>query len=186
MPTIMHILRIAAIIATVAVSGCGGATRVKSDLGISGAPDWVNQGTQALNEKNGRLFHGVGSAPSLGDMSLQISTADERARAEIARVLNSYMEVVSKDYVAANGSVQPVVEQSISRDVRNLTKLNLTGAKIIGHWRDKKSGMVYSIAELDMKHVKSTLEQVQDMNPDFKNYIGSNADTTFDKIKVTQ
>lgn len=170
----------------IGLTACSGGTHVKSDLGIAGAPDWVNQGTQAVKDKDGRLFHGVGSAPALGDMSLQISTADERARAEIARVLSSYMEVVSKDFVAARGNVQPAVEQTISRDIQNLTKLNLVGAKIIGHWRDKKSGMVYSIAELDMKQVKSTVEQLRDMNPDFKNYIGGNADTAFDKVKVTQ
>lgn len=55
-------------------------SKVKSDLGLKGAPDWVNEGTNILNEKDGRLFHGVGSANPVGDMSLQTSVADDRAR----------------------------------------------------------------------------------------------------------
>ena len=76
------------------LSACGGKTMVESDLGIRGAPDWVNEGTQYLNDKNGRLFHGVGQAPVMGDDSLQKTTADNRARAEVTRILTSYLDVV--------------------------------------------------------------------------------------------
>ncbi|MCG6934911.1 MAG: hypothetical protein LJE73_03325, partial [Proteobacteria bacterium] len=85
------------------LAACASKTTVESDLGISGAPDWVNEGTQYLNDKDGRLFHGVGQAPAMGDESLQISTADNRARAEVARILTSYLDVVSNDYTSASG-----------------------------------------------------------------------------------
>jgi hypothetical protein len=82
------------------ISACSSATKVESDLGIKGAPDWVNQGSNIISDKDGRLFHGVGSASPMGEMSLQKSVADERARAEVARVLSSYMDVVSSDYMS--------------------------------------------------------------------------------------
>ena len=53
-----------------------GPTLVESDMGISGSPKWVNEGTATLKTKDGRLFHGVGSAKEVGDMSLQTSVAD--------------------------------------------------------------------------------------------------------------
>jgi len=161
---------------------CGGKTTVESDLGIKGAPDWVNEGSNILNDKGGRLVHGVGSAPQMGDQSLQVSTADERARAEVARVLSSYMNVVSKDYIASvQGSTgSGATEQSVSRDISNITKLNLTGARIIGHWRDKKVGTVYSLAELDMKQVQETVNKVEDMNKGFKEFLQSKGDNIFD------
>jgi len=75
----------------------------------------VNEGTNILNNKDERLFHGVGSASPTGDMSLQRSVADDRARAEVARVLSSYMEVVSSDYMAAAKSGGAgVTEESVS------------------------------------------------------------------------
>src|SRR5712692_1848136 len=163
------------------IAACSGQTTVKSDLGLSGAPDWVNEGTNIMKDKNGRLFHGVGSAPAMGDMSLQQSTADERARAEVARVLSSYMDVVSNDYIASAGNTGDA-EQAVSRQIKNLSKINLTGAKVIGRWRDKKSNMIYSIAELDMQNVKNTLQNVQDMNEGLRNYITAHADNIFDKV----
>lgn len=166
-----------------AISACSSTTEVESDLGIKGAPDWVNEGTNILNDKGGRLFHGVGSAAPMGDMALQKSTADDRARAEVARILSSYMDVVSSDYLAsAKAGGTSVAEESVTRQIRSLTKVNLAGAKIIGSWRDKKTNIIYSIAELDMKHVKSTLAGTQDMNDDLKRYIETRADNIFDRV----
>ncbi|MBI5626602.1 MAG: hypothetical protein HY935_05300 [Nitrosomonadales bacterium] len=178
-----------------AIPACSSTTKVESDLGIKGAPDWVNKGSNILNDKDGRLFHGVGSASPMGDMALQKSVADDRARAEVARVLSSYMDVISSDYLSSaksgsfaksGSSAKPgdasVTEELVSRQIKALTKVNLAGAKIIGNWRDPKSNIIYSIAELDMKHVKSTLAGTQDMNMDLKRYIETSADNVFDRV----
>lgn len=166
-----------------AVSGCSSTTKVESNLNIKGAPDWVNKGTAILNDKDGRLFHGVGSASPMGDMALQKSTADDRARAEVARILSSYMDVVSNDYLAsAKAGDKGVAEESVSRQIKALTKVNLAGARIIGSWRDPKTNIIYSVAELDMKQVKSTLAGAQEMNDNLKRYIETSADNIFDRV----
>lgn len=171
------------------VSGCGTEpSKVESNLGIKGAPDWVNQGSSAISTKDGRMFHGVGSASPMGDLALQKATADDRARAEVARVLSSYMDVVSNDYTASARSGETgdkntgVNEETISRQIKNTTKINMAGARIIGSWRDPKSNAIWSIAELDIKHVKSTMAGVNDMNPDLKRYIETSADNIFDRV----
>jgi hypothetical protein len=175
---------LAAAALTIVVAACGGGkTVVESDLGIKGAPDWVNKGTAVLNDKDGRLFHGVGSAPSLGDEALQRSTADDRARAEVARMLSTYIDAVSSDYSAASGTgANANADQSVSRQIKAVTKQNLAGSKIIGRWKDGKTSTVYSIAELDFKAVKTTLEGANGMNDDLRRYIGRNAENIFDKV----
>jgi hypothetical protein len=173
----------AAFLALVLAACGGGKTVVESDLGIKGAPDWVNKGTQAVNDRDGRLFHGVGSSPSLGDDALQRSTADDRARAEVARMLSTYLDVVSNDYTASAGTgTNASADQSVSRQIKAVTKQNLAGSKIIGRWKDGKTNMVYSIAELDLKQIKTTLDGAGGMNDDLRRYIGSNADNIFDKV----
>jgi len=168
----------------VLLAACGGGkTIVESDLGIKGAPDWVNKGTAVLNDKDGRLFHGVGSSPTLGDEALQRSTADDRARAEVGRMLSTYLDVVGNDYVAATGTGGNVsADQSVSRQIKAVTRVNLAGSKIIGRWKDSKTNMIYSIAELDLKQVKSTLENANSMNEDLRRYVGRNAENIFDKV----
>ena len=175
---------LAAAVLTLVVAACGGGkTVVESDLSIKGAPDWVNKGTQAVNDKDGRLFHGVGSSPSLGDEALQRSTADDRARAEVGRMLSTYLDVVGNDFTASSGTGSNAsADQSVSRQIKAVTKVNLAGSKIIGRWKDTKTNMVWSIAELDLKQVKSTLDQANSMNEDLRRYIGQNADNIFDKV----
>jgi hypothetical protein len=125
----------------------------------------------------------VGSAPSLGDEALQRSTADDRARAEVARMLSTYIDAVSNDYSGAAGTgTNASADQSVSRQIKAVTKQNLAGSKIMGRWKDPKTNTVWSFAELDLKSVKTTLEGANGMNDDVKRYIGRNADNIFDKV----
>ncbi len=167
----------------VLLSACAGRTKVESDLGIKGAPDWVNEGTQAVSNKKGRLIHGVGSAGAMDDPSLQISTADNRARAEVARVLATYMDVLMNDYTASVRTEDgDVSDQAVSREIRGASQVMLNGATIIGHWKDKKTGTVYAIAELDMKQAKKLMQDVETMNQGLKDYARNRGDQVFDSF----
>jgi len=171
------------IMAFAMLAACAGQTRLESDLAIKGAPDWVNKGTSYVNDKDGRLFHGVGSASPMGDVTLQRATADDRARAELARIFSSYLDVASNDYQsAARSGDSKISEEAVSRQIKNLSHVNLAGARVIARWQDKKTGIVYSIAELDLKQVKGTVSAAQDMNTDVRRYLENNADNIFDRV----
>jgi hypothetical protein len=167
-----------------ALGACGTApTKLESDLGVKGAPDWVNKGTAYVSNQDGRLFHGVGSAGPMGEASLQRATADDRARAEVARIFSSYLDVVSNDYQsAAKSGTLSVSEEAVSRQIKNLTKVNLSGARIVARWQDPRSHHVYSIAELDIKAVKDNVAATQDMNDDMRRYLTNQADNIFDRV----
>ena len=167
------------------LGACASKTKVESDLDIAGAPEWVNKGTQFLNDRDGRLFHGVGEAPQMGARSLQKSTADNRARTEVARIFSSFMDAVSNDHTAASSSgSSSISEQALSQQIKSVTKVNLSGVKIIARWKDKKTNIIYSLAELDLEKVKSTVNTTQNMNSDLKRYISSNSANVFDKMST--
>ena len=169
--------------AVLALVACSGPTQLESDLNIKGAPDWVNKGTAYVNNKDGRLFHGVSSAGPMGDEALQRAAADDRARAEVARIFSSYLDVVSRDYQAASRSGDTkVADEAVSRQIKNLTQVNLSGARIIARWLDSRSKTVYAIAELDIKQVKDTTAATRDMNDDVRRYLQTNADNIFDRV----
>lgn len=173
----------AVLLAAGMLSACSSRTVVESNLGIKGAPDWVNKGSQALNDQDGRLIHGIGSAPNMNDQSLQTSTADDRARAEVARVLSSFMKVATQDYSASAGSGQNMQnDQSVSRQIQNITDQNVSGARIIAHWNDPNTGTIWSLAELDMKQVKDMVANAKDMNAGFRDYFNAHADNLFDSM----
>jgi LPP20 lipoprotein len=159
------------------------ASKPESNMGIKGAPDWVNQGTQALKDDGSRYIYGIGSAPSMNDLSLQTSTADGRARAEVARVLSTFMRVVSQDYGASAGMGQDNQnEQSVSRQIESITNQNISGAQIAAHWRDPKTGTIWSLVKLDMNNVKAMVASSDAMNASFKNYFAGHADNVFDSM----
>ena len=172
-----------ALMLTGALVACS-SNKLEGDLGIKGAPDWVNEGTQVVNDKGGRLIHGVAVAPSMNDLALQTSVADDRARAEIAKVLNSYMKLVSQDYSSSAGSGQDQqTQQSVSRQIQAITDQNVSGAVIIRHWKNEKDGSIWSIAELDLGRVKDMVANSKDMNSAFRDYFGAHADNIFDGMK---
>ena len=165
------------------LAGCAGVSKVESDLHIDDAPDWVNEGNQMLNDRDGRLFHGIGSAPLMGDLSLQKNTADDRARAELARVFSAYLKVVSNDYSASTGTGdEQLSEQAVTRQIDSLTQINLTGVKIIGRWRDRDSGAIWSLAELDIEHMKDTLDAATQMSPALRDFLATEGDSIFDRM----
>ncbi len=161
------------------LSACGGRTNIESDLSIKGAPDWVNEGTQAVSDQKGRLIQGVGMSAALGDFSLQKSTADARARAEVARVLSSYVESTMNDFTA---SADGKLDASVEREIKSKTALALSGARILGHWKDKRTGDIYAFAELDMKEVNATLKSATEMNEGFQAYYDQKAASGFDRF----
>jgi hypothetical protein len=158
---------------------CAGGTNIESDLGISGAPDWVNEGTHAISDDDGRLIQGMGMAPPMGDLSLQKGTADSRARAEIARVLSSYIETTLNDYTA---SASGQLDASVEREIKTQTKLALSGAKIMGHWKNDDTGDIFSFAELDMEAVDKTLEAATSLSEGFQKYYSQQEISGFNRF----
>jgi hypothetical protein len=175
--------RVLVLVLAAALAGCAGRTRLESDLKVRGAPDWVNKGTAYVDDRKGRLFHGVGSSGPAGDVALQRAIADDRARAEVARIFSSYLDVATRDFQAASRSGETKSsEEAISRQIHALTKVNLSGAKIVARWLDARTGIVYSIAELDVRQVKDVLAANHEMAADLRGYLGANADNLFDRV----
>ncbi len=165
------------------LGACSSKTTIESDMGLDDAPDWVNEGTQAVKDDDGRLIHGVGMAPTMGDVSLQKATADNRARAEIARVLSTYVDAVIKDYTASTGSD---TDLNVEREIRSTTQLALSGARILGHWKDEDNGDVYAFAELDMDAVNETLKTATSLSDAFKDHYKETANANFDRFMETE
>lgn len=171
----------AAIIIAAVISGCSSSPKVDSRPVIAGAPGWVNSGTILLHAKDNRLFHGIGQASAMDTISLQKSAADDKAKAEVARILSAYLEQISRNFIA---QVKPgeasITQELLMRQISNITEHNRSRTKIRGSWRDPRTGIVYSIAELNLRQVKNSLA-ASDINEEFRRYIEIHADSIFDQ-----
>lgn len=172
------LLVMALLVATGCSSNKSGAD-IESDMGLKGAPDWVNQGTSAVSNNKGQLIHGVGSAPAMGDISLQKSTADTRARAEVARIMSTFIDSTLADYSASNGEG---FDMSVEKSIKSSTKAALSGAVIIGSWRDTNSGEIYSFAELNLDTLEASISNADKINQSFKKYTETNLEANFERF----
>ncbi|WP_207062117.1 hypothetical protein [Motiliproteus sp. SC1-56] len=166
------------LVATLCAS-CSSRTQVESDLGIKDAPPWVNQGTQAVSDQQGRLIQGVGLAPPVGDLALQRATADSRARAEIAKVLSTYVEATLDAYSQSQG---PASDASVRQVLQTSSRVALAGSRILAHWRDTQTGDLYAFAELDLKEVDATLERTEALHEDLRRYLREQGPQRFDRF----
>jgi hypothetical protein len=160
---------------------------------IKGAPEWVNKGSRLLVTPQGRMFHGVAAAVPMGDLALQKAVADDRGRAEVTRVVSSWLDAVSAAYIAsvrqrADGRIDTeagraaVHAEIASSQIRNSIVEIITGTRIIGSWREARAGNVWSIAELDFSQVKNAIEVTAGIDTDLKRFVAAEADNVFDSL----
>jgi hypothetical protein len=161
------------------IAACS-SPKIESDLGIRGAPDWVNEGTQAVDNKNGRYIYGVASAPALGDEALQRSTADNRARAEVARVVSTYIDSTMSDYTASSG--EDAAGMSIEQNINSITQTVLNGSKVKGRWRDENTENVWAFVEMDMKALDDAIATSTKLSQNFKGYYSKNSVANFGRF----
>lgn len=175
-----------AALAALVLAACSSTPTIESDMGLDDAPDWVNEGTQAVSDDDGRLIYGVGSAPVLNDVALQTATADSRARAEVARVVSTFVDSALNDYSASAGG-DSNAELSIEQNINTTTQTALNGAKIKGRWRDPDTGTIYSFAEMDMKALDDAVAAAGKLSESFKRYYAQKANANFDRfVKESQ
>jgi hypothetical protein len=168
------------LMALVLVAGCSG----KHEL-LEGAPDWVNMGSGAFEDEGDSIFYGVGSVTGVQSLSLSRETAEQRARAEVARQLHSYVTDLYRDYQVATGVGQDkalLEEQHIDDTLKNLSQTTVRGAKVIEFWRHPETDTVYALVRTDLSAMKSAVTDMREIDPEFRDYVDIHAEQAFKNL----
>ncbi len=89
-----------------------------------GAPNWVKKGSGALNNKDDKAFYGVGSVVGVKNEPLAWDTAENRARAELAKNFETYTAYLMRDYAAsttAGDFTRNTEEQNVERAIKTFS-----------------------------------------------------------------
>jgi len=158
-------------------------SQLNAEIDAQGQPKWVTRGTSTIRTAAGRYFRGVAYAKTGGDFSRQTSIADNRARAELERIVSSYIEIVSRDFMASESTLlAPINHQQIMRNIEAITKQNMQGVRVDSHWQDMDADKVYAIAIIDMQHMRQRLERTPNLEPVFLDYFRTEGSKIFDRI----
>ncbi len=164
-------------VAMVLMTACATPTKT-ADTAVKG-PAWVMKGSGAFDVEGGKVFYGVGAAGGIKNKALLRKTSDNRARAEIAQTLETYVAYLAKDYMAsttAGDMSKSSEEQHVEQALKTFTKATLHGAQIVDRWMDPEDGTYYSLCELDMMAFKDTLDSYQELDAKVRDYVRDNAD----------
>src|SRR5438128_11984780 len=116
------------------------------------------------------------------------STSDSRARAEISKILDTYVSVLNKDYMAsttAGDMSDSSEEQHVQQALKTYSQMELSGVLIVDHWVDT-DGTEYSLAQLDMESFKNNLDKMKELNAKVRDAVRANADKAFDELSAEE
>jgi len=162
------------------MSACGGdAPGPQASAPKSNEPEWVSKGSGAFGAEGQRVFYGVGSASGIKNASLARTTADNRARAEITKIFETYSASLMKDYMAsttAGDQSASSEEQHVEQAIKTFSASTLSGVQIVDHYNDKDTGTIYSLARLDLKAFQDNIGAMKELNSKVRDYVRQNAE----------
>jgi len=151
-----------------------------------GPPTWVKKGSGAYNDKSDKSFYGVGSVVGVRNEPLAWDTAENRARAEIAKTFETYTAYLMRDYAAsttAGDFSRNSEEQNVERAIKTFSAVTLNGVRPIDRYKDDKTGTYYVLTKLSLEDMKNNLDQAKELNSQVRDYVRKNADRLFERLE---
>ena len=151
---------------------------------------WVLVGGGAFTDDKGKAFYGVGSATGIKNFSLQRQVADDRARADLAKVFDYYVETLTKDYQAhttAGSFDTSTEEQNSEAAVKVVVSQTLRGVMIVDHFEVIERKELISLARLDYDAFKRNVVQAEEFKrlpPQVREDIKERADALHKEMEV--
>ena len=174
----LYLLLLAAVLP---LAACGGNKVVAGPI-ANNAPEWVNKGSGAFADGGVSAFYGVGVVQNVRDKALAMEASDTRARAAVAKTLDSYISALTKSYQASTSAGDPAKiseEQNITSTMKALTDISLRGAVIVDRWQDPTDKTMFALARLDLEKFKAALDQANQLDAKVRDYVRANSDKAF-------
>lgn len=124
--------------------------------GFEAYPAWVHIGSVAQGTGDGRELTGLGEVRGIRNVALSRSSADNRARAELARLVNAFI---------ATWLLQVDLPPNESRDAvaSALSAAMLPHMQIVAHDYRADDGAVYALARLRLADVVTALADLREV-----------------------
>ncbi|MGQ0811727.1 MAG: LPP20 family lipoprotein [Nitrospiraceae bacterium] len=165
---------VVAVVFVIGLTACGGP------------PKWVTKGSGSYNEKDTKSFYGVGSVVGVKNEPLAWDTAQNRARAELAKSFETYTGYLMRDYSAsttAGDFTRNSEEQNVERAIKTITTVTLSGVRPIDQYKDDKTGTYYVLTKLSLEDMKDSLMRAKELNAEVRDYVRKNADRLFERLE---
>lgn len=163
-------------------SGCASSGSATSTPTGPTAPAWTNKTTWI----EGRTMYAVGLVAGIRNRGLAMSTAGNRARAEMAKLTEVYTAQLMKDYSASistgdlsNASEEQLIEQATKTFASQL----LVGVQIVDRYFDDPNRIIYALARLDLDKQAEIAAARSRVGQGFQNWVLEHQDEVLDRVR---
>ncbi|MBI5747283.1 MAG: hypothetical protein HZA13_09810 [Nitrospirae bacterium] len=171
---------------SVLMASCAGTPKGPTPIQELKAPEWVIKGSGAFGGEKGKVFYGIGSATGIRNSSLLRTTADNRARNEVAKIFEIYTASLMKDYAAsttAGDFSKTSEEQHVEQAIKTVTATTLNGVEIVDHWQNPETMELFSMARLDLESFKNNMDKMKELSAQVRDYVRKNAEKMHDQLE---
>lgn len=122
-------------------------------------PEWVRKGSGAFPDQ--KKIYGVGVANISPSEAMDRIRCDTRARAELAKTLNTYVASLVTDFIENNrdffSSEKEGLDEFTQSIIKTVTEASLVGSHIVERYIDKKRKIHYCLAALEIENALMSL-----------------------------
>lgn len=168
-----------------AMTACRGSRGgADNALAPANAPAWVNHGSRI---EKGSIF-GVGSTAGVKNTELSRKSAENRARSEISKILETYSASLMKDYqesVTAGDLKKSSESQMVTNAIKTFSAGLQQGAEPKEFWFDANHNTWYSLVELNFERSKEVAAAKAKMDSGMKEWLDRNGGKVLDDLERT-
>ena len=147
-------------------------------------PKWVKTGT--YTGQDAKAFYGIGEVMGVRNEPLAWDAAENRARAQMVKILSTYTAYLMRDYAASTTAAdfqKTAEEQHIEEATKTFAAATLNGVRSVDRYQDEKKGIYYVVVKMDLEDVMDMLTQSKELNGQMRDFVRKNADRAFDRLE---
>ena len=147
-------------------------------------PKWVKSGT--YTGQDAKAFYGIGEVMGIRNEPLAWDAAENRARAQMVKILSTYTAYLMRDYAASTTIADfknTAEEQHIEEATKTFAAATLNGVRSVDRYQDEKKCIYYVVVKMDLEDVKDMLTQSKELNGQMRDFVRKNADRAFDRLE---
>ncbi|MFZ1746370.1 MAG: hypothetical protein WBO24_15955 [Nitrospirales bacterium] len=155
-------------------------------VACGGPPKWVQEGSGVMNADDSKSIYGVGAVVGVKNEPLAWETAENRARAELAKTFRTYTAYLMQDYAASTSAgnfTKSTEEQNVERAVKTFSAVTLNGVRPIDRYKDDETSTYYVLTKLSFAEMKEALQQAQELDEEVRDFVRKNAEKAFKKLE---
>jgi len=147
-------------------------------------PKWVKTGVYTGSDA--KAFYSTGEVMGIRNEPLAWDVAENRARAQMVKILSTYTAYLMRDYAASTvGSdfKRTAEEQHVEEATKTFAAATLNGVRPVDRYKDEKKGIYYVVVKMELEDVKDMIVQSKELNGQMRDYVRKNADRAFERLE---